>query len=121
MSDIQAEFDRNFVRREIAPALPAPPAATGPLGWLRRNLFATPGDAVLTVLALVLIVYLVPHLLDWGAFRATWAGTDRSACLAPDAGACWAFVKANVGQFIYGRYPLAERWRIDLVFILLAA
>jgi general L-amino acid transport system permease protein len=38
-----------------------------------------------------------------------------------EPGACWAFVKAKLGQFIYGRYPPAERWRVDLVFFLLAA
>jgi general L-amino acid transport system permease protein len=121
MSDIQAEFDRNFIRREIEPPAPPPRASGGPLGWMRRNLFATPGDAVLTVVALALIAYALPHLLDWAVVRAAWTGSDRAACLAPDAGACWAFVRDNFGQFIYGRYPVAARWRIDLVFLLLAA
>ena len=32
-------------------------------------------------------------------------------------GACWPFIEAKFGQFIYGRYPDAERWRVDLVFL----
>jgi hypothetical protein len=36
-------------------------------------------------------------------------------------GACWAYVKAYFPQFIYGRYPEPERWRVDIVFVLLAA
>jgi general L-amino acid transport system permease protein len=49
-----------------------------------------------------------------------WSGSDREVCISPDAGACWAFVRAKFAQFIYGRYPLGERWRVDLVFLLLA-
>ena len=50
-------------------------------------------------------------------------GTNRAASLPPTEheGACWAFVKAKLGQFIYGRYPLEERWRVDLVFVMFAA
>jgi general L-amino acid transport system permease protein len=121
MSDIQADTDVYFVRREIAAPLPPPPAASGPLGWLRKNLFATPGDAVLTVLALALVAYALPRLIDWAFVRAAWSGDDRTACLAPDVGACWAFVRANIEQFIYGRYPVAERWRVDLAFLAIAA
>ena len=33
-------------------------------------------------------------------------------------GACWAYVGAYMGQFIYGRYPVDEIWRVDLVFVL---
>src|SRR6185436_178713 len=36
----------------------------------------------------------------------------------PD-GACWAFVRARFASFVYGHYPVDERWRVDLVFVLL--
>jgi general L-amino acid transport system permease protein len=36
-------------------------------------------------------------------------------------GACWAFVEAKFGQFIYGRYPIEERWRVNLSGLLLIA
>ena len=32
-------------------------------------------------------------------------------------GACWPFIDAKLGQFIYGRYPEAEIWRVNLVFL----
>ena len=35
-------------------------------------------------------------------------------------GACWPFVQAKFSQFIYGFYPEAERWRVNLTFILAA-
>ena len=35
-------------------------------------------------------------------------------------GACWPFIQAKFSQFIYGFYPEAERWRVDLTFALAA-
>ena len=35
-------------------------------------------------------------------------------------GACWPFVQAKFSQFIYGFYPEAERWRVNLTFFLAA-
>ena len=50
-------------------------------------------------------------------------GTTREACLPQDGGhggACWAYVEAYFPQFIYGRYPSAETWRVDIVYALFA-
>ncbi|MYZ50129.1 amino acid ABC transporter permease [Propylenella binzhouense] len=120
MSDLQAQTDLYFVRRELAPPEPPPERTSGPVTWLRKNLFATPTDAVMTILALLFVAYALPGILEWALFKAVWDGADRTACLG-DVGACWAFVKAKFPQFIYGRYPLEERWRVDIVFFLLAA
>ena len=55
---------------------------------------------------------------------AVWRGTDREACLAQNAGhvvgACWPYVEAKFGQFIYGFYPETERWRVNLTFLIAA-
>ncbi len=107
------------------PKLPLPPpeSETGFGATLRKNLFATPADAVLTVLAGALVAYVVWSLFQWAILHATFDGADRTACLPADGeegGACWAFVKARFAQFIYGQYPVAERWRIDVTAVLLA-
>ena len=34
-------------------------------------------------------------------------------------GACWAFIQAKLGQFIYGVYPLDQRWRVDVLIVAL--
>src|SRR5690606_14529745 len=78
------------------------------------------GDTLLTLFGLFLVLMVVPPLLDWAFFDAVWEGTSRDACTSTEAGACWAFVKAKFAQFIYGRYPIGERWRVDIVFLLLA-
>ncbi|MFZ0671903.1 MAG: amino acid ABC transporter permease, partial [Pseudolabrys sp.] len=53
-----------------------------------------------------------------------WTGTDRDACLESvqhrELGACWPFVWERLPYFIYGSYPISERWRVDLFFVMLA-
>ncbi|SOE08349.1 general L-amino acid ABC transporter membrane protein [Hoeflea halophila] len=108
-----------YVRTEESPTM-APPVATGGVtGWLKVNLFATPRDTVLTILTLLLLLWMVPPIIDWAFISAVWTGDGREDCIGPGTGACWAFVEAKFGQFIYGRYPIEERWRVDLSGLLL--
>ena len=99
------------------PPRPAPVSSVGLAAWARRNLFATPGDAALTVLGAVFIVWLGNVLIDWAFINASFSGNNRTACLKPVQGACWPFIDAKLGQFIYGRYPEAEIGRVNLVFL----
>jgi len=62
-------------------------------------------------LAFLLWRALVP-LTEWMLIDATFTGATRADCTGD--GACWVFVKARFGQFMYGLYPPAERWRVDL-------
>jgi general L-amino acid transport system permease protein len=121
LSDIQAQDDIFFVRRELAPVLPPPRPARGPVAWLRANLFGSVGDTILSVIGIVIAILVFIPIVQWAFLNATWSGNDREACAANTMGACWAFVRANLGQFIYGRYPDPERWRVNLFFLLLAA
>lgn len=89
--------------------------------WLRNNLFSSWGNTALTLIALWLIWIIVLPVLDWAIFSAVFSGDSRVVCLGADKGACWPFIYANWDQFIYGRYPEAERWRVNLVFFLGAA
>ena len=72
----------------------------------------------------MLIVWVVPPLVRFFFIDAVWSGADREACLAspahPDPGACWAFVRVWFAYFVYGFYPIGERWRVDLFFAALA-
>ena len=43
------------------PRLPPPSAQRGVVGWLRHNLFRTPGDSVLTVVVLAVLAWVVIH------------------------------------------------------------
>ena len=114
----------SFLRTTPAERLPPPADRAGALGWLRANLFSSLGNSVLTLLCLALIVWWVPPLLRFFIFDAVWSGSDRQACLAApgggEPGACWAFIRAWISYFIYGFYPIGERWRVDLFFVALA-
>ncbi|MFA1622866.1 ABC transporter permease subunit [Rhizobium mongolense] len=118
-----------FVRTAILTAEPPPPGERGAVAWVRRNLLATPKDILLTVLAIAALAWVLPQMIDWLFIQAVWTGTDRTFCatavqggIQPDgwSGACWAFVNAKLDQFVFGRYPLDERWRPTIVFILFA-
>lgn len=125
------EHDLSFVRVEMALAQAAPRSERGLGGWVRKNLFASVGDSVLTVIGLLLVAYILPPFIHWAFISAQWVGTDRSFCataaqgggIQPDgwSGACWAFVNAKFGQFMFGRYPIEERWRPILVAIMFVA
>jgi general L-amino acid transport system permease protein len=114
-----------FVRRAMAEPLPAPLASAGWIGWVRQRLFSSWLNTVLTLLALYLLWLIIPPLAKFLVLDAVWTGNDREACLPEKAGhavgACWPFIKAKLPQLIYGFYPQAQRWRVDLSFLLAAA
>jgi general L-amino acid transport system permease protein len=111
--------DLLFVRKEEEPVLAAPSSEVGAVAWLRANLFSSVTNTILTLLGVAFVVWTVPPIFDWAVVHAVWTGSDREACTVPGAGACWAFVRAKFAQFMYGRYPIEERWRVDLTGVLL--
>ena len=124
------EHDTSWVRTEMALAQAAPRSEVGPGAWARKNLFATPLDAALTILAALALAWALPQILNWLFFSAVWSGADRTACLTTDqggqlpvgwSGACWPFVSGRFGQFMFGRYPSEERWRVILTGIIFVA
>ena len=113
-----------FVQAQHLPPQPAPMRMTGAIGWVRANLLSTPANIVLTVVVLALVVWIVYGIVDFLLIQAVWTGADRTACLAStvhrEVGACWPFVWDRLNYFIYGSYPIPERWRVDVFFALLA-
>ncbi len=104
-----------YVREIGVGALP-PPAPRNGARW--RGIFATPASVLLTLGGAALLGFALPWLLRFFIFDAVWGADDGAACRAPGAGACWAFVAHKLPYFVYGAYPPAERWRVDLVFAL---
>ncbi|PID60577.1 MAG: amino acid ABC transporter permease [Gammaproteobacteria bacterium] len=96
------------------PDQPPPEPVEGIYPWLRDNLFNSPFNTVLTLLALGLVLWVVPSVLNWLIFNANWTGGNE-ACRANPHGACWPFVTARWEQFLYGFYTKSERWRIDVL------
>jgi general L-amino acid transport system permease protein len=113
-----------FVRGDLVGERPAPIKTTGFVGFLRTRLFNSPTNILITIVSALLLWLIVVPALKFLLVDAVWSGKDRTACLAENAGhvvgACWPFIQAKFSQFIYGFYPEAERWRVDLTFILAA-
>jgi len=110
------------VKHERHPDLPPPPSEVGVYGWIYHNLLYPWYNAVLTVIGGVVAAYAIWAVLDYVFFGAVWTGQGRAACQAPDGAlvhACWVFVETRFSQFMYGFYPVAERWRVDFSFLLL--
>jgi general L-amino acid transport system permease protein len=114
----------SFVRRDLVAERPAPVKTTGFVGFLRTRLFNSPTNILITIVSALLLWFTIIPAFKFLLVDAVWSGGDRAACLAENAGhpvgACWPFIHAKFSQFIYGFYPEAERWRVNLTFFLAA-
>jgi general L-amino acid transport system permease protein len=95
------------------PSLPPPSGSVGAGAWLRARLFNGPVNSLLTLAILWLLASTLIPLLDWGLIRGHFVGRDPQACR--DGGACWLFVGVRLKFFVYGFYPEAELWRVNVV------
>ena len=99
--------DAAFVRTEILQAAPAPRGGSGAVAWLRKNLFATAGDTILTLLGVLFVLWIVPPLYGFVIGRAVPPGGTVEQCRVENVGACWAYIGSEIEFFIYGFYPMA--------------
>ena len=116
-----------FVRETMEEAAPPPLSEHGPMHWIKKNLFSSPLNSILTILAIVLVYLLVKPIITFGLFEAVWSGESREACATTVQGgqledgwfgACWPYVGAYLKLFIYGRYPIEEIWRVNIVYFM---
>ncbi|MEW6148064.1 MAG: amino acid ABC transporter permease [Bradyrhizobium sp.] len=121
MSDVTS---LSFVRRDLLAERPAPVKTTGFIGLMRTRLFNSPTNILLTVVGALLLWFTIVPSVKFLMVDAVWTGQDRTACLPENAGfvvgACWPYIQAKLPQLIYGFYPEAERWRVNVTFLLSA-
>ena len=84
--------------------MPPPRLTIGPFGWLRKNLFSTWYNALLTFLALGLLYALLRPAIQWSLTEARWG-----------------VISANLTLFMVGQYPRDQLWRVWLSIYLLGA
>ncbi|MBR0712903.1 amino acid ABC transporter permease [Bradyrhizobium liaoningense] len=119
MTDITAS---SFVRQDLVGERPAPVKTTGFVGLLRTRLFNSPTNILLTIVGALLLWFTIVPSVRFLLVDAVWTGNDRTACIGENAaGACWPYIQAKFPQLMYGFYPEAERWRVNLTFFLAAA
>lgn len=111
-----------FVRTETIPQSAPPLTEAGPLKWGRDNLFATPANGALTLIALFAIYLILSATVPW-ILNGVWNAGSLSECreiLAGTKGACFAVLADRWDQLIFGySYPADEYWRPTLAFVLM--
>ena len=88
------------------------------LDILNKNINTNNFNAVLSLLIIFIIIKSIPPILSWFYVDASFAGDSKDVCTG--SGACWTYIKVWIRRFMYGMYPNAEQWRINLSFIALA-
>jgi len=113
--------------RGTHPDLPPPASEIGAYGWIRHNLLSSTTNIAITVVTIYMLYVILPPLLNWFFFDAVLFADSRDDCRAiakaagDELGACWAFIGKRFQLFVYGFYPEAERWRVNLSFIMMLA
>lgn len=95
---------------------------TGAFQWVKEHLFGSPVNTVITLLCIYILYLIVPPVVNWAILDATISGTDKTACEASPAGACWTFIKVRFNQIMFGLYfgrNPEEVWRPLLAFAML--
>ncbi|QDL90580.1 amino acid ABC transporter permease [Paroceanicella profunda] len=117
MSDTQSNTIR-FVATSQIPPSPPPASETGPVKWLRENMFSTIPNAALSLISIAVIVYAVASIAPW-FIHSVWVADSLAQCREIDTGACFAVINERFNQFIFGFYPSDAYWRPILAFVLL--
>ena len=81
-----------------------PQLVVGPLAWLRKNLFSTWYNILLTFLAIWMLYALLKPAIQWGTTEARWG-----------------VIEANLTLFMVGLYPRDQIGRVWLTIFILAA
>ena len=81
-----------------------PLLSIGPFAWLKKNLFSTWYDMVLTFVGIALLYALLRPAIQWSLTEARWG-----------------VIAANLTLFMIGQYPREELWRVWLTIFMLGA
>ncbi|MFK7765580.1 MAG: amino acid ABC transporter permease [Roseobacter sp.] len=121
MSDTQ-QHSVSYVRTETLPEREPPYAASGPVKWIRENLFATIPNSILSIIALYFIYLILSGVLPW-LLNGVWTTSSLSECreiLDGATGACFSVLTERWNQLIFGfKYPSDLYWRPALAFVCL--
>ncbi len=91
------------------------------MSWLRKNLFSSWPNALLTLLVLYFAWKTLPPFIDWAFLDAVWAGDSKACRAAKGEGACWAFIGEKHRFILFGTYPYEEHWRPALGILIMLA
>lgn len=102
-----------------SPARPAPLLASGPIHWIRVNLFDGIYSCIFTFLGVWLLLATVPDLFQWAVLDAVWSSSAGPGPCKLTTGACWAIISEKYRLILFGTFPYDQHWRGALVIFLL--
>ena len=88
------------------------------LDLINKHINTNNFNAILSLFIIFVIIKSTPPILSWFVIDASFAGDSKDVCTG--SGACWTYIKVWMRRFMYGMYPNAEQWRINLSFVALA-
>ena len=80
-----------------------PPSPPGPIKWLKKNLFSTWPNALLTFVAAAFVYFILKGVLTWVFVTANWAPVPNSLKL-----------------FAVGQYPNEQLWRVGAILLMVS-
>ena len=78
--------------------------------WMKKNLFSTPVNSIITILIISLFFKVLGPIVDWFFINSVWEG-DAATCRQAD-GACLAFIREKFLFILFGFFPREEIWRV---------
>ena len=95
-----------------------PPSETvRTLHALRRDYFASPLGALVTIVCVGLAALVFWKVLDWAVLNATFDPAARQEQCAANGGACWSVIANRWRLILFGIYPYEEQWRSALSIV----
>ena len=86
----------------ISPPPPPPPLTIGFAGWLRKNLFSSWGNSLVTAVLAALLAWVVVSLVGWVILTADWE-----------------VITSRVPLYLVGLYPVEHAWRPQVAVLLI--
>lgn len=102
------QFSKNPDLRKI-PKMEAIPK------WLKRNLFNTPLNSILSILILAFVWKAFEQFFIWVFVNGVWIGSANDC--RQSSGACVAFIIEKFKFIIFGFYPNEQLWRPILLLL----
>ena len=84
-------------------AVSRPPAALTRIQWIKRNLFNTWYNALLTIVSLLFLIWILKGIFTWILFTANWAPVTNSLKL-----------------FAVGQFPIEQIWRVGAILAIVS-
>ena len=96
------------------------PPPTPFLTNVRKSLFASPLDCLVTLACVILFGALIYFIVDWAFLSSIWKEEDEPLCREA-SGACWSVIDARHRIIFFGLFPYEEHWRSTLACVVMIA